>query len=211
MTFRNRCSASLPLYWSSSMLFHLKEDYPNESAIIGRILAGYGELEYRWSHCLSAVLGSRGAAFRAFFRMRGEQQRIEVVDAIIRDHFAKEGFSDEYAETLGALRWCRNIRNQYAHCHWQAKPELGMFFTNMEESAKKATGDIMLPLYYVDENILKLQEEYCDYTLDWLFFIEKELRKKRGETPIHDWTRPKIISQPPLYNPPVKRTDPSPA
>src|ERR1051326_7993071 len=86
---------------------------PKEAAHIGNMLAGYGELEYDLAQCLSSVLGDKHAGFRAFFRMKGESSRIEVTDALIKGPFHEVGLGDGYNEALGAIRWCKSIRNQY--------------------------------------------------------------------------------------------------
>ena len=177
------------------------QHYPKESAIIGRILTGYGGLEYQLSHCLSAALGNRPSIFRAFYRLRGEQQRLEVADALMRPHYEEVGLADKYNETIGSMRWCRNIRNQYAHCQWTAYEDAGLFFTNMEDPAKKADGNITFKLYHVDEVLLDLQEKYCFYSEDWLAHLRGELERLRNGTTNHFPEAPKIIAQPPLYNP----------
>src|SRR5688500_6557574 len=59
--------------------------YPKEAAIIGRLLAGYGDLEYELHLSLGAALGSDEAALRAMFRVRGEKQRIQIADALMRE------------------------------------------------------------------------------------------------------------------------------
>lgn len=181
------------------MLLHLA-GHPEESALIDRIVAGYGDLEYLLSHCLSTALGHRPSVFRAFFRMRGEQQRLEVADALIRHHYEEIGLKDEYTEAPGAMRWCRTVRNQYAHCHWAVNKEGRILFTNMEYPAKKATGEITFRMYPVDKTLLFSQENYCYYTLAWLYFLEHELKKLRGTIPSHDAAKPQIIVQPQLYN-----------
>jgi hypothetical protein len=184
--------------------------YPDEAAVIGRIVAGYGDLEYLLSHCLSAALGNRPSVFRAFFRLRGEQQRVDVTDALMRHHYEAAGLINEYSEMIGAMRWCRSLRNQYAHCHWASHKDAGLFFTNMEDPAKKAGGPVTFKMYHVDLPLLIKQEEYTAYTSDILLFIRHNLEYRRDEVPSHGYSMPKIISQPQLYNPqeqhPLPRT-----
>jgi hypothetical protein len=40
----------------ADILLHDFERFPEEAAIIGRIIAGYGELEYWWAKCLGRTL-----------------------------------------------------------------------------------------------------------------------------------------------------------
>ena len=93
--------------------------HPEEGAIIGRILAGYGELEYHMAECLTDHVHSEDAAFRLIFRTRlSENGRIAAVDSLMRPALVDLGLSAEYANAHGAIKHCARIRNQYAHCHW---------------------------------------------------------------------------------------------
>src|SRR4051794_31432912 len=75
---------------------------PEEGAIIGRLLAGYGELEVDLALCVAATLDDDvDTAFRIMFRLRGESQRIEIADAFIQQHYSA-GLRSEYGEALGA-------------------------------------------------------------------------------------------------------------
>jgi hypothetical protein len=149
-------------------------NYPQEGAIIGAILAGYGELDYQCSHCLSSALQDREGAFRAFFRLRGEEQRIEIADALMRAHYEQAELKDKYDTAINGLRWCKKIRNQYSHYHWAGFDKTaGLFFTNMEIPAKLQRGEIIFHMRHVDVGLLRKQEEYFDYTqglkVYWLF------------------------------------------
>jgi hypothetical protein len=55
-----------------------------EAAILGRILAGYGELEYDLATAMGSALNDDDLAFRLLFRNRGEEQRISIGDIILR-------------------------------------------------------------------------------------------------------------------------------
>jgi hypothetical protein len=103
-----------------AILLYEFHDFPDEQEAIGKMLIAYGELEFAILGCIGAVLNSDMAqALRILFRVRGEGARIEVADAILRPAFAKVGLGGKWGNALGAARACKNIRNQYAHCHWQ--------------------------------------------------------------------------------------------
>jgi hypothetical protein len=55
-----------------------------EGKIIGRLLAGYGELEFAICGCLAATMDDLNDAARIFYRVRGEEQRLHVADAMMR-------------------------------------------------------------------------------------------------------------------------------
>src|SRR5258707_682232 len=109
-------------------------DFTEEGTIIGRMLLGYGELEFELLSCAAEVVG-RDVALKVLFRARGEKQRIEIGDAIVRPQFKGTQLETHYAETIGALHWCRTIRNQYAHSHWLHWEKEGLFFTSLDKAA----------------------------------------------------------------------------
>jgi len=181
-------------------------DYQKEAAIIGRLLAGYGELEYDLSICLGATLEKAETAVRTLFRVRGEKQRIDTADALMRDVYISNELGNEYCEAIGNMHWCRTCRNQYAHCHWLGQ-ENGLYFTNLETSAKKH-GPIILNLLNVDVPLLEEQEAYFKYTQRLLTYLYHEHEKKAGKFSNHPFPAPKKQPRPRLYNP--QETHPPP-
>ena len=136
------------------------------------------------------------------FRLRGEVLRIEIADALIQHKYKAAGLGAGYAEALGAIHWCKNVRNQYAHAQWRAlDPITGLQFYDLQMPAKTATGSTA-PVSAVDVPLLTEQERYFCYTSDWLNFLSHEYRLKMGKIASHAWTAPQIIPQPRKYNPP---------
>ena len=84
-----------------------------------------------FANCLAATLGQHKhdhrTAIRTLFRVRGEDFRILIGDAIMRARYTDVGLEDAYNEMLGAIRYCKSIRNQYAHCHWLFEKNKGSF------------------------------------------------------------------------------------
>jgi hypothetical protein len=64
--------------------------FPNEAAMIGRLLAGYAELEIGLLHCVSVVREDFDAVLKSMFRTRGETRRIDVADALGRQLYRGE-------------------------------------------------------------------------------------------------------------------------
>jgi hypothetical protein len=143
----------------ADILLHDFERFPEEAAIIGRIIAGYGELEYWWAKCLGRTLNDDDSALRMVFRQR-DAKRIETADALMRPAYQKAGLGDKYNEMLGAIRHCRTIRNQYAHSHWISYHEAGLFFGSFEHDANKKGdgGPFTIPFRHVDVPLLQLQD-----------------------------------------------------
>src|SRR5438552_6004240 len=115
--------------------------HPKEAAIIGRMLAGYGELEFLLALCMQDPMGSLS---QATFRNRGEQQRILIADAILHPLYERCDLHDVWLKARSAINTCRTFRNQYSHCHWRDEKDLGLFFTSLEKGAKTAPGMIAL-------------------------------------------------------------------
>lgn len=178
------------------------EEYPKEGAIIGRLLAGYGELEFELGNCVGAAIGDTNTAMRVVFRLKGEESRISVVDALIRPDYYRANLKNEYEAMIGAFRCCKKIRNQYAHCHWQSHTTKGLYFTDLEDPAKTSIGNIAVSFRHIDVPLLERQEQYFCYCFEWLTYLSHEYgHRVRGE-PIHVFAAPKIREKPPLNNPP---------
>ena len=173
-------------------------DYPKEAEIIGRLLAGYGELELELTECLGAVLGNFNTAIKVLFRTKGEETRIEVADAIMRGEFIGLSLGRPYSEAISDANWCRRIRNQYAHCHWDFQtPVLG--FVELERNAKKHNRD-WVRVRYVPRKLLAEQETYFCFVRDCLKYLAAEFKVLEGKSPSHKLSLPKKINRPPLYN-----------
>src|SRR5262249_59726894 len=92
--------------------------FQSEAAIIGRLLAGYAELEIALLNCVSIVRGDFDATLKAMFRVRGETARINVGDALGRQAYRELDLGRDFELALSAMRYCLKIRNQCAHCNW---------------------------------------------------------------------------------------------
>src|SRR5262245_42525943 len=92
--------------------------FAKESAIVGRLLAGYADLEIGVMNCVQVVRGDLDAVLKAMFRHRGNTARIEIADALGRQYYAKLGLETEFANAIAAVKYCLRIRNKYAHCVW---------------------------------------------------------------------------------------------
>jgi hypothetical protein len=185
-------------------------DFPEHARHIGYIIGNYGEIEYVTGACIGHAIKSRTAGLKAMFRMTGQNARIEAADAILRPAFEKQDLKNEYEGALGAVRFSRKLRNQYAHAHWLGFEKEGLYFTDMEDAAKGASAEIWYTMHHIDVPLLEKQSNYVHYALSWLVHLDHEYRKREGLISSHDWPAPKIIEQPPLHNPikehPLPRT-----
>jgi hypothetical protein len=184
--------------------------FPSEMNRIGMIVIGYGELEFEFNSCLDTILGHTETAMRVLFRARGEDARLQVGDALMRPRYRAVGLAGEYSAMYGAVKWCKNARNQYAHCHWHIASHIRFF--SMDEAAKShsESGPMMLEMREVDNALLTRQTEYFDYAHDILLYLKyefanREARGRGGQQIDHAFRMPKSLAQPPLYNRPASQ------
>ncbi|MEX1108801.1 MAG: hypothetical protein WEC00_07830 [Dongiaceae bacterium] len=159
----------------SNTIMSQLQKYPKEAAIIGRLLIGYGEIEFDIAQALGEAIDNMDGALRAIYRMRSEQQRIDAADALMRRKYEQAGLSNEYSRTLGAIRQCRKIRNQFAHCHWVDDKELGLCFLDIQDTASKPPGNWKIKPKPIDLPLLKQQEAYFAYTAKCLTRMRQRL------------------------------------
>jgi hypothetical protein len=177
-------------------------EFPNEAAIIGRLLAGYAELEIDLLHCVSHATGNFDAALKAMFRNRGETARINVADALGRQVYQQKGLGQDFEIAVSAMRYCLKIRNQYAHCNWYNDLSGRLAFVNVEEIADRnqfITGFDNLTRYYVNVPTLQAQEQYFDYTDALLNYANSEGRLRAGQLRNRSLEKPAQMRQPPLH------------
>ena len=199
----NRSWASFSLYSSDGvfamkLLIHLAE-FSEEQSIVGKLVMAYGEFEFNVAKLIAHAIGDDDNGARIFFRIHGEGPRLDVADAIVRPFFERMNLVGQWSCAFGALRYCKDVRNQYAHCQWYS--DRGLTFANIERDAKSPEGVLTVQLYPIDLNLLQKQQTYFEYANDWLHFLDCRCRKATGqESP--DPPIPKSIPQPPKHNRP---------
>jgi hypothetical protein len=110
---------------------------PAEAGIIGRILAGYGELEFLLCRALSKPLGTLEAAIKLLFASRsmGERARVEEARKHLSLLYARLNLADEAAQAFEAIDWCRVTRNTFAHAGWSVNDEPCLFYIDLNDGA----------------------------------------------------------------------------
>jgi hypothetical protein len=118
------------------------------------------------------------------------------------------GLGGQWGNAIGAMRHCKKIRNQYAHCHWQVRNS-ELFFVNFDADAQSVEGNVPVQYLHVDLTLLKEQSKYFEYADSLIYYCFFEFQKRCGRKPNHDPTFPKSISAPRLYNRTERDADPS--
>lgn len=178
------------------------QDFPNEAALVGRMLAGYADLEIDLMHCAKAVRVDLDLALKAMFRGRGNAQRIDIADALARQHYHALGIGAEFEMAIAAVRYCLRIRNLYAHCTWWNDNSGQLAFANLEELAKEnvAVLDLHgLTVHHVTVPHLQGQFAYFEYADNLLIWVIQEGNARAGRPAFPNRVLPAPVAQPPLY------------
>jgi hypothetical protein len=179
-------------YVSPAFLFH-----PKEAALIGRMLAGYGEIEYELCACLGFTMGGGiNAAAKVIYAMRGERARIVEADNRMKQHYAAARLTAEYDDSIAAVHWCREVRNLYSHCQWADTPGLGLQFAEIEEAVKQDLPGLPLTFHSARLGLLQEQAIYFRYTSRCLTYLAEEFRVRTGQLRLHAWSWPTKLPQP---------------
>jgi hypothetical protein len=182
----------------------------DEGIIIGRLLAGYGELELGMCSCLIAVEGMFDRPIRLLFSQRGEKLRMKTAERALKSDYANTGLLDDLMQALESLDWCRQIRNQYSHCHWYWTSQEGLCFVNLEELAQQVTTitDLMANRHSIDVTLLTAQENYFWYVKECFIHLDFAYKawdqsRGRGEgsgLAPYVYPKPAVQTRPPQYN-----------
>lgn len=178
--------------------------HPKEAEIIGRLLAGYGELEFLMAMCVAECVGGLSTASRLLFRNRGEEHRISIADAVLVPYCDKFNLLEEWEIVRRGLSWCKQTRNQFSHCHWYDDGPGELFFTNIEKAAKTKLGEAKLAFFHVDVSLLNLHEAYFRWTGDGLVYLRARIRELLGRPVSDSFLCPTEMPQPPRHNPPSR-------
>jgi hypothetical protein len=180
------------------------KNFPKEAELVGAILSGYSVLEFWLAHCLRSALGDDpDTAIKVLFRIRGEEQRILIADALMRHKFASSALHGLYCEAIADLHFCRKIRNQYAHCYWElpfGNTPKYLIFVDLEVVAKRAGETRIDTQETVDLKTLQLQANYFLFVRQCLAHLYDEHEKLAGRPPTHTVPLPKKMTRPPQSN-----------
>jgi hypothetical protein len=170
-----------------------------EGVIVGRLLAGYSNLEIGLMHCVQMARGNDlDTVLKKMFGKRGETRRINEAEKLFVSYPEHHGLLGDFQKALRLVRYCLKIRNQYAHGVWWDDHSGKLAFANMEELGirkRKVHNLAKLEPYHVDAALLAAQEACFVYADEYLAWINYEGRK-----------RAKTINSNPLKKPkPVKR------
>jgi hypothetical protein len=189
------------------LIFPAFHEWPDEAAIVGRLLVDYGELEFELALSMGYAISDKRKGLRDFFSTRTAKARIELAEKRANPcespWMSATGVGDEFAEALAAMRVCKDIRNGFAHCHWVSEKHNpvcdGLFFVNVEDWAKSPGGAFQ----WQHASLPRLQEleVYFKYTHECLQHVLKAISTQRGQPHMGACPMPPKRPAPPLTSP----------
>lgn len=185
--------------------------WPKEAAIVGRLLAAFGELEYQIallaSHAMTGTLQPYPPILRALYRLRSTSSRIDAADALARPAFARLKLVEDYSGMLVGVKRCLAIRNQFAHCNWADHERGGLFFVDLQDAAAK-DDEWEHDWFHVDDSLLSQHELFFVETQSWIFYLDHEVLLRMETIKSHAFPRPPALTLPPLHNPRLQHQPP---
>ena len=178
--------------------------FPVEGAIIGRLLAGYGDLEFDLCNCIGMAIDDMDMVLKAMFRARGEHQRILIADAIGRKPYRAFSLETQFSETIAGMQHCRKIRNEFAHCNFFDDNSGSLAYLNLETNAKSnavVRSIRTFTVHHLTAPFLQQKEEYFGYISDCLAFLNHEAQRLAGRAASNAFAMPPKMSPPPLRGP----------
>jgi hypothetical protein len=180
-----------------------------EGILIGRLLAGYGEIETQVCMCLIVVEGIIDLPIRTIFGERGAERRIKTARKSLESDYERAGLLASLLRALADMDHCREIRNQYSHCQWFWTVQDGLCFQNLENLAKQQTAILSVTAnkFQIDVPLLTAQEEFFWYVKQCFMHLETAYRawdqqQARGRAvgpPSYVYPMPPAVLRPPLH------------
>jgi hypothetical protein len=181
--------------------------FPEEAAIIGRIVVAFGELEYMAAVCAGKALNNLDLILKTLYRLKSTSARIDAADTLMRPSYADAGLDAEQKLMISFVKHSLGIRNQYAHCNWGDHDAAGLYFTDPAEAAQRSDG-FHHYWKHLDVPLLEIQEAYFVHAKSWLFYLEHELPFRRGTSTQNLFPVPTKLLPPPKHNPASQHVPP---
>jgi hypothetical protein len=178
--------------------------FSKEGDTIGRLLAGYSNVELSLFHAVHVATGNFDVALKKMFGVRSESKRIKAAGRLGLPEYQRLNLAADFKKALHVMEHCLKIRNQYAHWVWWDDYSGKLAFANVEDLAKykrKVTDLNKLRAHHVDAALLKAQEAYFVYADDLLLWVNYEGRfrdGKLGKLRQNPVTKPKGVKRPTL-------------
>jgi hypothetical protein len=173
--------------------FHKRK---KNAASVGRLVAGYGEIEFLLGWCAGTALacetpigpGISKAEHRATYEhegvaqlyvKRGESARIDFAKDTMHAVIARYKLNQEFHDAIMLVQQCLKIRNLFAHCNWDQSSKRGLFFVSLEDAAKQHP-PLQPRTRHAGTKALEAAEDYFTSTIMILNFIAQAMAVRGG-------------------------------
>lgn len=175
--------------------------FADEGKIIGRLVTGYGELEFDLAWCLRWIIDDMDTAFKVVYRAGGEVSRVNLGDALGRQKLPTQALRTKFEQAISGMHACRRMRNQYAHCSFGDEPTK-LFFVHPNEAADEHIPVSLTELRkrYVDLELLQQQEAYFCWVSDLFTYINFQMQVRRGAIKSNPMPNPPKPMRPPAMH-----------
>jgi hypothetical protein len=176
--------------------------FATEGETIGRLLAGYTNLEIGLMHCVQMARGNDfDTVLKTMFKKRGETRRINEAEKLFVSYHEHHGLLGDFKKAVRLVRYCLKIRNQYAHGIWWDDNTGKLTFADIEEISRrkrKVRDLIKLTRYHVTVELLAAQKACFVYADRYLAWINFEGRARAGTLSKSPLSKPRPVKRPPL-------------
>jgi hypothetical protein len=156
-----------------------------EGATVGRLLAGYSNVEVGLLHCVQVARGGDlDTVLKKMFHKPGETRRINEAEKLGHADYLRLKLAGDFQKAIRVVRNCLKIRNQYAHWIWWDDLSGKLAFANLQDLAKRKrpVRDLTkLKAHHVDATLLDAQEAYFVYADEYLAWVNYEGRARHGK------------------------------
>jgi hypothetical protein len=163
-----------------SILIQL-DNHPEERDLIGKIILAYGVMEVALLEATSAALdGNLTTAMRVLFRLKSESNRLEVADALIRPRFTKHRLGDAWHDAYLAFKFCKGVRNTYAHSQWVSDEHGVLRFGDLDKAAQGHGEKGKIDMRPLTKGVLVKQFAYFTHAEHLILWATDQYQKKTG-------------------------------
>ena len=107
-----------------------------EGDLIGRLLAGYSNIEIGLMHCVQVATGDFDTVLRNMSASAANSKRITAAEKPGVPEYQRLKLATDFEKALRVVRYCLKIRNQYAHWIWWDDNSGKLAFANIEDLTK---------------------------------------------------------------------------
>ena len=80
--------------------------FRQEEALIGKLVIGYGELEFALARAVQWIIDDEDIALRWLYKSRGESQRISTAEALTFHVLRGHSLETMFAQAVDAMKHC---------------------------------------------------------------------------------------------------------